>query len=56
LQNNVLPLPKSKTIEHMQDNLIMDDFNISEEDMKLINDLPYIGGSGLDSDTIELFN
>lgn len=56
LQNNVLPLPKSKNLERMQDNLLVNDFNIDEEDMKIINDLPYMGGSGLDSDTIELFH
>lgn len=56
LQNNVLPLPKSKNLERMQDNLLVNDFKINEEDMKIINDLPYMGGSGLDSDTIELFN
>jgi diketogulonate reductase-like aldo/keto reductase len=56
LQNNVLPLPKSKDKERMKENLLINDFKISEEDMKTLNQLPYIGGSGLDSDTIELFN
>lgn len=55
LQNNVLPLPKSKDLERMQDNLLVNDFEITKEHMEIINDLPYMGGSGLDSDTIELF-
>lgn len=56
LQNGILPLPKSKTIDHMRENLAIDDFIIDNEDMNKISNLPYIGGSGLDSDTIELFN
>lgn len=56
LQNNVLPLPKSKNIERMKENLLIDDFEISMQDMEELNNLPYLGGSGLDSETIELFN
>lgn len=56
LQNNVIPLPKSTNLERMQENLLVYDFEIGKEDMQMINNLPYIGGSGLDSDTIKLFN
>lgn len=56
LQNNVLPLPKSKTKERMIENLDIDSFTISDDDMDLINSMEYIGGSGLDSDTLTLFN
>ncbi len=56
LQNDILPLPKSKDLNRMKENISIDDFKISEEDMKEMNELPYIGGSGLDSDTIELFH
>lgn len=56
LQNNVLPLPKSKHMDRMIENLSSDDFVISEEDMTLLNNMEYIGGSGLDSDTLTLFN
>lgn len=56
LQNNVLPLPKSSNLERMKENLNVQDFEISNEDMKKINELPYMGGSNLDSDTITLFN
>ena len=55
LQNEVLPIPKSKNVDRMKMNLDVFDFEISEEDMKVLNDMPYIGGSGLDSDTITLF-
>ena len=55
LQNGVLPIPKSKDVDRMKDNLNVFNFNISEEDMELLNNMPYLGGSGLDSDTITLF-
>ena len=55
LQNGVIPIPKSKNKERMLENL-KEDFIISEEDMKTLNNFPYIGGSGLDSETITLFN
>ena len=46
LQNNVLPLPKSVTESRIVQNAQVFDFEISEEDMKTINEMPYIGGSG----------
>lgn len=56
LQNGTIPLPKSKNIERMQDNLDIFNFEISEEDMQMLNNFPYVGGSGLDSETLTLFN
>ena len=50
LQNNALPLPKSVTPSRIKENTDVFDFEISPEDMELINALPYIGGSGLDPD------
>lgn len=55
LQNNVLPLPKSKNLERMKQNLDVFSFTINDEDMKILNNMPYIGGSGLDSEEITLF-
>ena len=52
LQNNVLPLPKSVTESRIVQNAQVFDFDISEEDMKTINEMPYIGGSGHDPDNI----
>lgn len=56
LQNNILPLPKSKNVDRMKENLSIDNFEISNDDMEIMNNLPYLGGSGLDSETITLFN
>lgn len=52
LQNGVLPLPKSVTPERIEENARVFDFTISDEDMKYINDMPYIGGSGLNPDKV----
>lgn len=50
LQNNALPLPKSITPSRIQENTEIFDFEISQDDMHIINSMPYIGGSGLDPD------
>ena len=55
LDNGVLPLPKSKDPERMRQNLDVFDLKISPADLKILNDMPYVGGSGLDSETITLF-
>lgn len=53
LQNDVLPLPKSVTESRIIQNAQVFDFAISEEDMRKINEMPYIGGSGNDPDKID---
>lgn len=53
LQNDVLPLPKSVTPSRIAENTQVFDFKISIEDMQAINDMPYIGGSGLNPDKID---
>lgn len=52
LQNKTLPLPKSVTPERIQQNLKVFDFEISAEDMQRIDELPFIGGSGLNPDEV----
>ena len=56
IQNGTIPIPKSTKIENMKDNLNVFNFEINDEDMEEINKMPYMGGSGLDSDTLTLFN
>lgn len=56
IQNGTIPIPKSTKIENMKDNLDVFNFEINDEDMEEINKMPYMGGSGLDSDTLTLFN
>ena len=56
LQNNTLPLPKSKSIERIKNNLDLFDFEITKDDMDYLNNFRDVGNSGLDSETITLFN
>lgn len=50
LQNDTIPLPKSVTPSRIEENLQVDDFEISAEDMQIIDNLPEFGWSGLDPD------
>ena len=52
LQNGTLPLPKSVTPQRIIENVQVFNFSISDADMQIINNMPYIGGSGLNPDTI----
>lgn len=52
LQNDVLPLPKSVTPQRIAENTEVFDFKITDADMKAIDSMPYIGGSGLNPDTV----
>lgn len=48
LQNEVIPLPKSEKKERMRQNLDLFNFEISEEDMNIINNMEFFAGSDMD--------
>lgn len=48
LQNEVIPLPKSKNKERMKQNLDIFDFKITNEDMDTINNMKFFAGSDMD--------
>ncbi len=50
LQHGILPLPKSITPSRIKENALVFDFEISNEDMKIIDSLDNFGGSGLHPD------
>lgn len=52
IQNGTLPLPKSVTPLRIKENAKVFDFEISSKDMNIINNMPYLGGSGLNPDKI----
>lgn len=52
LQLGVVPLPKSRRPARILQNADVFDFALSDEDMRMIDELPYLGGSGLDPDTV----
>ena len=53
-QNKIIPIVKSSDSERMKSNLTLE-FTLLPEDMDYLNRLPYMGSSGLNSETITLF-
>ncbi len=53
LQNEILPLPKSVTPSRIHENIQVDYFEITEEDVKTINQMDYFGSSGLNPDKVD---
>lgn len=51
LQNKVIPLPKSENLERMKQNLNLFDFEITIEDMNIINNMKFFAGSNMNPDT-----
>lgn len=52
LQHEILPLPKSITESRIIENTEVFDFEIKEEDMAIIDDIPFCGGAGINPDAI----
>ena len=46
IQHETIIIPKSNTLERIEDNINIFDFKLSDEEMKLINELPEMGFSG----------
>ncbi len=53
LQHGYLPLAKSVTPSRIEENMKIFDFEISDEDMSMIDSMPYFGGSGFDPDKVD---
>ncbi|MGM9907511.1 aldo/keto reductase [Limosilactobacillus sp.] len=53
LQQGVLPLPKSVHPDRMVQNTQLFDFELSDEDMKTISELPNLGGQCKDPDEVD---
>lgn len=52
VQNQIIPLPKSSSMERMRQNMDVFGFSIEEEDMYLISSMPQAGWSGEHPDPI----
>lgn len=50
IENDVIPLPKSKTTERIRDNIDVFDFSLDSEDIAKINNMGLVGYSGFDPD------
>ena len=54
LQHGLLPLPKSITESRIIENTEVFDFELKEEDMAIIDAIPFCGGAGINPDAINL--
>ena len=55
LQKGAIAIPKTTNIERMRENLDIFDFNLNESEMKIIDNISYCGGIGIDPDEVEEF-
>ncbi|MCM1507994.1 MAG: aldo/keto reductase [Ruminococcus flavefaciens] len=53
LQNGVIPLPKSVTYSRIKENFDVFNFEISDDDMQIINNMKQFGWSGLNPDDVD---
>ena len=53
LQKGVVPLPKSINPERIAENTKVFDFEISDEDMNILDHIPNVGWSGTVVDTVK---
>lgn len=54
-QKSVAVIPKTKNRSRLAENINIFDFQLSEEEMKRIDNIPYCGGLGIDSDEVTEF-
>ncbi len=54
-QKGLVLIPKSTKISRLKENIDFFDFELSEDEVRTIDELPYCGGIGLDSDEVVEF-
>lgn len=52
IQRGLIAIPKSVESERLRENIDVFNFILSDEDMEVINKIPYCGGIGIDSDEV----
>ncbi len=52
IQKGSVMLPKTANVNRLQENMDVFDFELSENEMKIIDNIPYCGGIGIDSDEV----
>ena len=55
IQGGYISIPKTQNVDRLKENIDVFDFILSNEDVELINSIPYCGGIGLDSDEVTDF-
>lgn len=54
-QKDLITIPKTSDISRLGSNIDIFDFSLSDEEMKMIDGIPYCGGIGLDPDEVTEF-
>lgn len=55
IERNMVVIPKTSNPERLRDNLAVFDFQLSEDELKNIDEIPYCGGIGIDPDEVTEF-
>lgn len=50
VQKNVVMIPRTSKVERLKENLHIFDFELTDDEMRLIDAIPYCGGLGIDPD------
>ena len=54
-QKDVITIPKTSDISRLCSNIDIFDFELSDDEMRMIDSIPYCGGIGLDPDEVTEF-
>lgn len=52
VQKNVVMIPRTSKVERLKENLDIFDFELTDDEMRLIDAIPYCGGLGIDPDGV----
>lgn len=55
VQRGLMAIPKSVRLDRLKENIDIFDFEIEEDDMRIIGEMPYCGGIGIDADEVKAF-
>ena len=56
LQKDIIVIPKTTKSERIKENIQLDNFNLSDKQMQLIDQLSFCGGLGIDADEVTDFD
>ncbi len=54
-QQGIVTIPKTVNVDRLIQNIDIFDFELTEEEMKIVDEIPYCGGLGIDSDEVTQF-
>lgn len=56
LKHGAIVMPKTTQVERLKENIQLDDFELSDDEMSIIDQIPYCGGLGIDADEVISFD